>query len=124
MPNAQTGHRADWVDSALHWTVRAIEFVGIGAIVVGAVASVWIYLARISRDCPGRENQHSLRSSLGRAILLGLEFLVAADIIKTVAIDPTLESVAVLAAVVAVRTFLSFALEAEISGRLPWKSGS
>ncbi|MCR8827918.1 DUF1622 domain-containing protein [Pseudosulfitobacter koreensis] len=122
-PNAQTGHTADWVDSALHWTVRAIEFVGIGAIVVGAVASVWIYLARISREGPGRENYHNLRSSLGRSILLGLEFLVAADIINTVAIDPTLESVAVLAAVVAVRTFLSFALETEITGRLPWKSG-
>ena len=61
------------------------------------------------------------RSDLGRAILLGLEFLVAADIINTVAIEPTLESIAVLAAIVLVRTFLSFALEAEIEGHWPWQ---
>ncbi|MDF2696203.1 MAG: hypothetical protein K0S65_4586, partial [Labilithrix sp.] len=64
------------------------------------------------------------RRALGRSILLGLELLVAADIIRTVAITPTLESVAVLAAIVLIRTFLSFSLELEISGRWPWQKNS
>lgn len=114
---------AGWIDSALHWTVRAIEIVGIGTIVVGATAAILIYLFRTARDGPGEAEYHNFRASLGRSILLGLEFLVAADIINTVAIDPTLQSVAVLAAVVLVRTFLSFALEVEIDGKWPWRKG-
>jgi uncharacterized membrane protein len=62
----------------------------------------------------------SFRQRLGRAILLGLELLVAADIIRTVAVTPTVESVAVLAGIVLVRTFLSFSLEVELTGRWPW----
>ena len=58
---------------------------------------------------------------LGRSILLGLEFLVAADIIHTVAVDPTLQSLSVLAGIVLIRTFLSFSLEVEIEGRWPWQ---
>jgi uncharacterized membrane protein len=64
------------------------------------------------------------RADVGRSILLGLEFLVAADIINTVAIDPSLESLAVLAGIVLIRTFLSFALEVEIEGQLPWQRGA
>jgi uncharacterized membrane protein len=63
----------------------------------------------------------TFRRMLGRAILTGLELLVAADIIRTVAIDPTLESVAVLGVIVLIRTFLSFSLEVEIDGRWPWQ---
>jgi uncharacterized membrane protein len=59
-------------------------------------------------------------SDLGRALLLGLEFLVVADIVNTVAIDPTLDSLAVLAGIVLIRTFLSFSLEAQLEGRWPW----
>jgi uncharacterized membrane protein len=62
------------------------------------------------------------RERLGQAILLGLEFLVAADIIGTVAVDPTFRNVGILGAVVAIRTFLSFALEVEIQGRWPWQA--
>ncbi len=90
---------------------------------IGAVAASAIYLFHTVRDGAREREYHRFRSSLGRAILLGLEFLVAADIITTVAIDPTLESVAVLAGVVLVRTFLSFALEVEIDGRWPWRKG-
>ncbi|MCP9488663.1 MAG: DUF1622 domain-containing protein [Solirubrobacteraceae bacterium MAG38_C4-C5] len=61
------------------------------------------------------------RQGIGRAILLGLEFLVAADIIRTVAVDPTFAGAGVLAIIVFIRTFLSFALELEISGRWPWQ---
>jgi uncharacterized membrane protein len=61
------------------------------------------------------------RQLLGRSILLGLELLVAADIIRTVAVTPTYESVGVLAIIVLIRTFLSFSLELEITGRWPWQ---
>ena len=63
------------------------------------------------------------RSDFGRAILLGLEFLVAADIVGTVAIGPTLQDLSVLGLLVLIRTFLSFSLEVEITGRWPWQSG-
>jgi uncharacterized membrane protein len=114
---------AAWIESTIHWTVRAIEVVGIATIVIGAVAAVVVYLHRTLRQGPREAEYHRFRAALGRSILLGLEFLVAADIINTVAIDPTLESVAVLAAVVLVRTFLSFALEVEIDGKWPWRKG-
>lgn len=61
------------------------------------------------------------RRVLGRGILIGLELLVAADIIRTVAVTPTIESVSVLALIVLIRTFLSWSLEVEISGRWPWQ---
>ncbi|MDQ6822814.1 MAG: DUF1622 domain-containing protein [Actinomycetota bacterium] len=62
------------------------------------------------------------RQQVGKAILLGLEFLVAADIIRTVAVAPSFRGVGVLAIVVAVRTFLSFTLDVELEGRWPWQS--
>ena len=114
---------AAWLDGILHWTVRGIELVGIAAVVIGALAASAVFLFQVARAGPSKETYHQFRASLGRSILLGLEFLVAADIINTVAIDPTLDSVAVLAAVVAVRTFLSFALEVEIEGTWPWRKG-
>lgn len=63
----------------------------------------------------------NFRSGLGRSILLGLELLVAADIINTVAVEPTIESLLVLASIVLIRTFLSFSLKGEIDGRWPWQ---
>ncbi|MDY8110136.1 DUF1622 domain-containing protein [Fulvimarina sp. 2208YS6-2-32] len=111
------------LSTVLHWTTRSIEIAGIFVIVVGTIIATITFLKRrLVGD--GSGSYHEFRASLGRSILLGLEFLVAADIINTVAIEPTLESVAVLAGVVLVRTFLSFALEIEIEGRLPWKKGT
>jgi uncharacterized membrane protein len=66
----------------------------------------------------------SFRSNLGRSILLGLEFLVAAEIINTVAVEPTIQSLIVLAGIVLIRTFLSFSLEVEIEGRWPWQKAA
>ena len=66
----------------------------------------------------------SYRQLLGRSILLGRELLVAADIIRTVAVTPSFESVGVLAIIVLIRTFLSFSLELEITGRWPWQKQS
>ena len=109
--------------TAIRWVTRAVEVTGIGIIVVGAVASLLVFLLRMAKGEPKERIIGEFRSNLGRAILLGLEFLVAADIISTVAIDPTLDSLAVLAGVVLIRTFLSFSLEVEIEGRWPWQRG-
>lgn len=99
---------------------RIVELVGIGIIVAGAAVSLAVFLLAL-RSTPSDKAIAALRSNLGRSILLGLEFLVAADIVNTVAIEPTLESVAVLGGIVLIRTFLSFSLHLEIEGRWPWQ---
>ena len=96
-----------------------IDVAGVLAIVVGAIIATVVALRTLLRKSGAV--YVPFRRSLGRSILLGLELLVAADIIKTVAISPTLESVAVLGAIVLIRTFLSFSLELEITGRWPWQ---
>jgi uncharacterized membrane protein len=96
-----------------------VDVVGVVAIVIGVVyATADAALRGLSRRGPVYTR---FRRVLGRAILLGLELLVAADIIKTVAVTPTLESVVVLGIIVLIRTFLSFSLELEITGRWPWQ---
>ena len=106
-----------------HDVSRILELVGVSIIAIGAAATLLYFLYRAARRDDLTAAYTTLRSSFGRAILLGLEFLVAADIINTVAVRPTLESVAVLAGIVAIRTFLSFSLELEIEGRWPWQRG-
>jgi uncharacterized membrane protein len=109
---------------AAHTTTRIVELTGVTIIAVGAFATLLIFLYRLVAQQDHDQAVAKLRSSLGRAILLGLEFLVAADIINTVAVQPTLGSVAVLAGIVVIRTFLSFSLEMEIEGRPPWRRTS
>jgi len=109
----------EMLQEGVHWVVRAVEAVGILIILVGAFIALFRFLANADRDNGDRIG--CFRSNLGRAILLGLEFLVAADIINTVAIEPTLDSVLVLGGIVIIRTFLSFSLEVEIEGRWPWQ---
>jgi uncharacterized membrane protein len=75
----------------------------------------------LSRRVTDGTRYESFRRQLGRSILLGLEFLVAADIIRTVAVTPTPQSVAVLAGIVLIRTFLSFSLQLEMTGAWPWQ---
>lgn len=109
------------VDTLIHevilWITRGIEVVGVSVILVGAIVA----LARLAGERGGGDAFTRLRSDLGRSILLGLEFLVAADIIATVAVEPTPRSVLVLGAIVLIRTFLSWSLEVEIEGRWPWR---
>ncbi len=101
---------------------KAVDAAGVAAIVVGAVVATLLAVgALLRRRGQGREVYTLYRRRLGRSILLGLELLVAADIIRTVAITPTFESVGVLALIVLIRTFLSWSLELEISGRWPWQ---
>ncbi|UNK44373.1 DUF1622 domain-containing protein [Arthrobacter sulfonylureivorans] len=98
---------------------RLMDAAGVAAIVTGAILAALLAVPRLVRRQAGVYEQ--FRRFLGRSILLGLELLVAADIIRTVAISPTLESVAVLAAIVLIRTFLSWSLELEITGKWPWQ---
>lgn len=94
-----------------------IDVTGVAVIALGAVLAVVMTWARRHRV----DAYEYFRRQLGRAILLGLEFLVAADIIRTVASTPDAQSVAVLAGIVAIRTFLSFSLQLEMTGRWPWQ---
>lgn len=105
---------------------RAIELVGMGVMLIGGAAAIAAFLFQLARRpawASGRFEPmyRDLRANLGRAILLGLEFLVAADIIGTVAVAPSFSNLGILALIVAIRTFLSFSLELEISGRWPWQ---
>jgi uncharacterized membrane protein len=104
------------VESLMRW----IEGAGIGIITIGVIAASAQFLIGL-RQQAFDEAYVLYRRRLGQAILLGLELLVAADIIGTVAVEPTLTSVSVLGLIVLVRTFLSMALEIEMEGRLPWR---
>jgi uncharacterized membrane protein len=113
----------DQLLAAVHLVTRVVEMAGIGIMLAGGIVSLGIFAMALVRD-NATAAVGAFRSNLGRSILLGLEFLVAADIIDTVALEPTLESVAVLGGIVLIRTFLSFSLELEIEGRWPWQRKS
>ena len=98
------------------------ELVGVAVLVIGALQALVTYLIAFFRQRDAPIAFHDLRQKVGKSILLGLELLVAADIIRSVAIDPTFASVGVLGLIVAVRTFLSWSLEVEINGKWPWQS--
>jgi uncharacterized membrane protein len=97
----------------------AIDAIGVAVIAGGALLAVFMTIGRIRQEDGGA--YEFFRRRLGRAILLGLEFLVAADIIRTVAVTPSGESVAVLGGIVLIRTFLSFSLQLEMTGAWPWQ---
>jgi uncharacterized membrane protein len=103
----------------MDWIGTAIDAIGVLLIVAGALTATWRFLFR-RRE--GRAKSYKVyRQDLGRAILLGLEFLVAGDIIRTVVVSPTLDNVLVLGLIVLIRTFLSMALQLEVEGRWPWQ---
>src|SRR2546426_6050696 len=108
-------------DQTVLWIAQAIEAAGIGIIVLGGVAATALCVRRLSRTEGFAGSYHRSRETLGRAILLGLEFLVAADIIGTVAVAPTFRNLGGLGLIVLIRTFLSFSLELEVNGRRPWQ---
>lgn len=98
----------------------SIDAAGVSVIVIGVlVATIW-FVVRI-RGLGLLKSYTAYRQTIGRAILLGLELLVAGDIIRTVAVSPTLQSVAVLGGIVIIRTFLSISLQLELEGRWPWQ---
>ncbi|GAA1059455.1 DUF1622 domain-containing protein [Agromyces bracchium] len=98
---------------------EVIDILGVVAIVVGVLYALADAAIRRLRNLGPVYTR--FRRVLGRGILIGLELLVAADIIRTVAVTPTIESVTVLALIVVIRTFLSWSLEVEISGHWPWQ---
>jgi uncharacterized membrane protein len=106
-------------ESTMEDIARGFEAAGVAVLIAGGVIAFARAAADGVRRRPGAYAR--LRSFLGRTILLGLEILVAADLIRTVAVDPSLENVAVLGLIVLIRTFLSFSLDVEIEGRWPWR---
>ena len=101
-----------------------VEHVGVAVLLFGALVAALVFARRLAGGAAFQDAYHALRADLGRAILLGLELLVIADIIGTVAIEPNLQNLGVLAVIVAIRTVLSFTLELEVSGRWPWQRAS
>ncbi len=100
---------------------RAFEWIGIAVIVAGSVVTVWISFAAYRASGPATAYEAG-RRSFGRALLASLEVFVAADLIRTVSVDLTLEGVGALGLLVVIRTILSFSIDIEITGVLPWRS--
>jgi uncharacterized membrane protein len=101
-------------------TGDVVDAAGVAVIVIGAVINTGAAAVRLAHHETGTYRR--FRQQLGQTILLGLELLVAGDIIRTVAAEPTLASVGVLAIIVLIRTILSFSLEVELTGRWPWRN--
>ncbi len=106
--------------SIVEATGKAIEGVGVAVIVIGIIWASWEHLRQM-REQESKPSYSQYRRSLGRSVILGLEFLVAGDIILTVATTPTFRSVGILAIIIAIRSFLSLELEMEVEGRWPWQ---
>jgi len=102
-------------------TAQGFEAFGAAVLVLGLLWSLGLAVLVWRRSRQGQEAYRVLRSAFGGVLLLGLEILVAADLIKTVAVATTIENVGVLGLIVLIRTFLSFSLEVEIEGTLPWR---
>jgi uncharacterized membrane protein len=111
-------------DQLIKWVAVGIEALAIGIIVVGAITTTIVFLVRIIKEGALDDCYRRFRSDFGKAILLGLEFLIASDIVGTVAVGPTYTDLGILALLVVIRTFLSFSLELEITGRWPWQSNT
>jgi uncharacterized membrane protein len=100
--------------------VRVVEAVGAGVMVVGGAVALVVAVPAALDPARRAAAYQTLRRNLGRVILLGLEILIIGDIIRTIVVEPTFESVAVLGMIVLIRIVLSFALEVEIDGHWPW----
>jgi uncharacterized membrane protein len=101
--------------------VLILEIAGIGVIVLGMAVASAAYGYRLLKHGVEMSRYERYREHLGQVILLGLEFLVAADIVGTVAVAPTIQNVGTLAIIIIIRTFLSFTLEVETTGYWPWE---
>ena len=100
---------------------KAFEGLGAAVLVLGLLLSLGISARDWLRTRQGRVAYRTLKETFGGVLLLGLEILVAADLVRTVAVEPSLENVAILGLIVLIRTFLSFSLEIEIEGVPPWR---
>ncbi len=109
------------LSTIVEWAATLVELIGVAIILLGGLYTVgsMVVLKRLHQQW-----YEHIRTSLGNFILLGLEFLVGADIIRTVATRPTFTGLGMLALIVLIRTFLSFALQMEITGKWPWNQGN
>ena len=107
----------------MEWVVQGFEIAGVAILVVGSLLA-FASAALDLRRGGGRTAYQRARKGVGRAILLGLEILIIADIVLTITVDRTFDSALTLGLIVLVRTFLSFSLEIELEGTLPWRRGS
>ena len=108
-------------DDVISEVVKVVEAVGAGIMVLGAFGALLVFAYRALGAGTAHESYGELRRNLGRGILVGLEVLIVADIVRTIIVDPTIESVGVLGVIVAIRIALSFSLEVEIDGFWPWR---
>ena len=108
--------------TALMLTIaQGFELVAAGVLVIGLIFAAVLALRSWNATKSGEQAYRVMRQAFGGVILLGLEILVAGDLIRTVAVSPTLDNVLVLGLIVLIRTFLSFSLEIEIEGVPPWR---
>jgi uncharacterized membrane protein len=109
---------------AVEWVVRILEALAVAILFLGVLWGLGRAVVERLQGASGDEVVAATRLGLGRVLLLGLEVLIAADIIATVALDLTLESVGSLGLVVLIRTFLSWAIEVEAYGHWPWQAST
>jgi uncharacterized membrane protein len=122
MPNE---HLVESVRAAMEWAALGIEILGVVVIVAGVLRiAITRGAVRFLFKLDERGAYHEYKRQMGRSLMVGLDFLVAGDVVKTVALEPTLANLAVLGLLVVVRTFLSWSLVVEIEGRWPWQSRS
>ena len=111
----------EWIKHSIEYLAIGIEVLGVLIITFGTLVCLLQYVLGKKRPTASKTRFVALRHDLGKIILLGLEILVAADIIATVITEATMDRVLVLGMVVLIRTFLSFSLELEIEGKWPWQ---
>ncbi len=103
------------------WTSEVLDIAAFAVILLAVAISTAVFLVRVAHT-GFLANYRDYRANLGRGILIGLEILIAADILKSVVVDPTLDSILVLGGIVIIRTFLSISLDVEINGHWPWQT--
>ena len=107
------------VRSLIEFAAQGMEALAVAIIVIAIVHGSIRFLIGITHRCDDAYERY--KTHLGKGLLLGLEFLVAADVVRTVVLDPTLQNVMILGLLVVIRTFLSWSLVVEIEGRWPWR---
>lgn len=109
------------IDNWLRLIALIIEVAAVGSLVLGALAASVLFVRDLQWSKGFETALYRYRVGLARSLLVAVELLVAADLIGTVVVEPSIENLAVLGLIVLIRTFLSFSLEVEIEGRFPWR---
>lgn len=122
-PAEATGALLTTIERVIENLALVIEVLAVGIIVVGTIVATAGYVRLLLQGEGGLEGYERYKGRMGRALLLGLEILVAADIVRTVALEPSLTNIAILGILVLIRTFLSWSLVVEIEHTWPWRIG-